>query len=332
MNVRKCSLIERAHSVYSKYIVDLPVAIGISGGPDSCVALITLVTFIRSKKYTGDIHAVYIRDATYMYDSDISEWLNCIANDSKNNMTLHVVDSEHFLEESNGKFIGEEHFRDERIKIFKEIYNKYKCKALILGHQAEDRAETVFKRFIEGASILKLYGMNECDDLNGMKIIRPLLSINKKQILNFVKKENIPFKEDASNYSQKHMRGKMRTRIFPCIEKELNKDIVSPICRIADHSKILENHFKNLCKDYIKDIEDLFVNTGVLIIPKSICNKLDLAELIFVIKEVSDFGNKKLSRDVLMNIAHAFFKDVNKKFSCGKLFVHVNSNHGIIFE
>ena len=49
--------------------------------------------------------------------------------------------------------------RQERLSYFQELSTQWNCQAVVLGHHADDQAETVLKRLFEGASLEKLAGI-----------------------------------------------------------------------------------------------------------------------------------------------------------------------------
>ena len=100
---------------------------------------------------------------------------------------------------------------------------------LILAHHIDDQAETLFMRLIRESSLDGLSGMRKISRWNGIFILRPLLSYNKKQISNHVIKKKIVYFEDSSNINLKYERVKTRFLIesikrntWPSISCDLN--------------------------------------------------------------------------------------------------------------
>ena len=107
----------------------------------------------------------------------------------------------------------------------------YKLSAnLLLAHQFDDQAETLFMRFEKKSGLDGLQGMKTIIYWNGILIIRPLLFFQKKQLRTFVNRNKIYFFEDASNNMLKFERVKTRYLLdkiskkkWPHISQDLNK-------------------------------------------------------------------------------------------------------------
>jgi tRNA(Ile)-lysidine synthase len=127
--------------------------------------------------------------------------------------------------------------RDARYKFFAETARRRKCKAIFLGHHADDVVETCLINLFRGAGTAGLSGMREVsvrriDDVD-LKIARPLLGIWRKEIDGYLREHRIKFREDASNKNLNPLRNRIRHRIIPYLEKILGRNIRSAIWRAA---------------------------------------------------------------------------------------------------
>ncbi|WGH26917.1 MAG: tRNA lysidine(34) synthetase TilS [Candidatus Bostrichicola ureolyticus] len=80
-----------------------------------------------------------------------------------------------------------------------------------IGHHLNDSIETFFINLIRGTGKKGLLGISE---ING-KIIRPILSFTKEDILKYAKENKIEWREDSSNKSIKYLRNNIRKHIEP---------------------------------------------------------------------------------------------------------------------
>jgi tRNA(Ile)-lysidine synthase len=71
------------------------------------------------------------------------------------------------------------------------------------------------------------------------KIIRPLLPFSRQEIENFAKENNIAWREDSSNASDKYLRNKIRHHLVPLL-KELNPNFLSAFQKTQNY--LLESH------------------------------------------------------------------------------------------
>jgi tRNA(Ile)-lysidine synthase len=88
---------------------------------------------------------------------------------------------------------------------------------LITAHHASDQLETFF---------INLYRVSGINGLKGMPIqrdyiIRPFLEVPQSDVLDYIKKNNIKYREDKSNADSQYLRNKIRNRVLPGIQEEL---------------------------------------------------------------------------------------------------------------
>lgn len=140
--------------------------------------------------------------------------------------------------------------------------NGYSC--IATAHHANDNAETLLMNLFKGTGISGLHGILP---RNG-KIIRPLLFAAKKDITAYVQQEQVTYREDASNASDKYTRNDIRLNILPVIEESFPNVISSlnnSIQRFADaeelYLKAIEQERKKLLelrgKDYYVSVKKL---------------------------------------------------------------------------
>ena len=157
-----------------------PLLLGLSGGSDSLLLLHLLLKY--RKIYDLKIYVAHIDHGWREESVEESKYLQEIVQSLGLKFFLKVLDKLEW------KCNVEEEARNQRLSFFKEIYSSYKCQALLLGHHADDQAETVLKRVLEGASLSRIIGLREVHSIDGMNVWRPLLCANKKNIVQYLKK------------------------------------------------------------------------------------------------------------------------------------------------
>ncbi|HSD14504.1 MAG TPA: tRNA lysidine(34) synthetase TilS [Flavobacterium sp.] len=88
---------------------------------------------------------------------------------------------------------------------------------LLTAHHLDDSIETFLINFTRGTGLEGLTGIPQQND----KIIRPLLIFTREEIENYAKENQIQWREDSSNASDKYLRNKLRHKVIPIL-KELN--------------------------------------------------------------------------------------------------------------
>jgi tRNA(Ile)-lysidine synthetase-like protein len=97
-------------------------------------------------------------------------------------------------------------------KIRFDMYKKFKS-PIILGHNKDDCTENIFGNIRKSRSYDNLMGMKEFIQVDDCLIVRPMLPIWKKEIVEFADTFEIPHLEDSTpKWSD---RGKMRDELFP---------------------------------------------------------------------------------------------------------------------
>ena len=143
---------------------------------------------------------------------------------------------------------NEETARNLRYSFLADCAKKFKTDVVILAHNKNDNIETALYRIIKGTSIKGLSAIPEKREI----FYRPLLNVEKKEILNFLKEKKQEFLIDSSNNDVKYKRNLIRKEILPLFN-EINPNYVNAINNLiisANFSKkIIENSLKKIKKE-----------------------------------------------------------------------------------
>lgn len=111
--------------------------------------------------------------------------------------------------------------RELRYNWFYELLENHKFDYILTAHHADDNLETFIINLSRGTGLDGLVGIPEQND----KIIRPLLPFSREEILKYAKENNIQWREDSSNASDKYLRNKIRHDLIPVL-KEINPNFL----------------------------------------------------------------------------------------------------------
>lgn len=89
------------------------------------------------------------------------------------------------------------------------------CAYIATAHHLNDSLETVLYNFTKGCGIRGLHGILPKQG----QIIRPLLFAEASAIVDYIQNQQIPFREDASNASDKYSRNFIRHQVIPKLKK-----------------------------------------------------------------------------------------------------------------
>ena len=111
--------------------------------------------------------------------------------------------------------------RDLRYNWFYELLEEEGYDYVLTAHHADDNLETFLINLSRGTGLEGLTGIPE---ENG-SIVRPLLHFTRAEILEYAKENNIAWREDASNASDKYLRNKIRHHVVPLLQ-EINPNFM----------------------------------------------------------------------------------------------------------
>ena len=137
--------------------------------------------------------------------------------------------------------------RRQRMACFSTVASSLGTSIILLAHQADDQAEVVFKRFLEGASLTKFRGMRPVERIGGLTLIRPLLAIRRAALLSYLHDRSLPYLQDPTNTDTSYLRARMRETIFPYLRQTFGKEFDNSILRVANESADLELYLHEQC-------------------------------------------------------------------------------------
>jgi tRNA(Ile)-lysidine synthase len=89
------------------------------------------------------------------------------------------------------------------------------AEAVLLGHHADDQAETVLLALSRGAGLPGLAGMPERFEREGVLFGRPLLSLHAQELRDWLTLAGHPFIDDPSNADPRYTRNRIRQTLSP---------------------------------------------------------------------------------------------------------------------
>lgn len=188
---------------------DQEFGVAVSGGIDSMVVLDFLIKggrkpfvfyFDHGTKH-GDKAKHFLID--YCDENDLWLEIDVLNLDKPNKMSL------------------EEHWRNSRY----EFFSKFDHLPIITAHHLDDCIETWLFSCMNGMPKVIPYRRHP-------NIIRPFLLNEKQDFIDWVVHNDVPWIEDESNQSMKHMRNRIRHRIVPEVKK-INKGIAKTVRKIV---------------------------------------------------------------------------------------------------
>lgn len=141
--------------------------------------------------------------------------------------------------------------RNLRYNWFNEILEQENFDYIVTAHHADDVVETFMINLSRGTG---LDGLTGIPSQNG-NIIRPLLPFSRTEIEKYVSENNLQWREDSSNASDKYLRNKIRHHIVP-IFKEINESFLRSFQNTLEHL----NQEQSLVNDAVKMVYEKVVS------------------------------------------------------------------------
>jgi tRNA(Ile)-lysidine synthase len=202
------------------------VLVGVSGGPDS-VALLHALLLLRSE-YALRLTVCHVhhglrpeadRDAAFV--EALATRLGCPA---------RVVRVE--VPQGGGRS-PEEAARMARHAALTRIARTTEASRIALGHTADDQAETVLMRVLQGAGPRGLAGI----PARRGRIVRPLLAVTRVEVQAHLAAHGLQSVDDATNRDPKFLRNRLRHGLLPLLTAEAGPRVADALRRVARASR-----------------------------------------------------------------------------------------------
>ena len=181
------------------------VLVGFSGGCDSTALVLLLekkqvhLTCVHvhhgMRGEEADADEAFVRDFCRMHDLPL--------------LVYHAQPPEH---------PSEGWAREARYGFFREAMEQSGAQALVLAHHSDDQAETVLQHLLRGSGLRGLCAMKRETEVQGMRILRPLLGISHHELQSALEEAGQNWREDSSNRSGRYLRNRVRNELLPLME------------------------------------------------------------------------------------------------------------------
>jgi tRNA(Ile)-lysidine synthase len=227
--VVKMKFLKRIQQTIERYgmlAIGDTVIVGVSGGPDSMALLFVLREM--QDNYQLSLWASHYNHKLRGKESDQeAEFVKCQA--ERLDVPFLVEDDDGSLLKTKGNL--EEIARKKRYDFFLRKALELNAQKIALGHTATDQAETFFLWLFRGTGTKGLGGIPPVRD---SLIIRPLIEIEREEIIGFLKQEGIPWKEDPTNKSGNFLRNRVRQILIPKLLEEFDPHLVKKIIKTTE--------------------------------------------------------------------------------------------------
>jgi len=208
------------------------ILIALSGGPDS-VALLHALRELR-ERFGYRLAAAHLNHALRGDESDRDE---SFCRDLCARLAINLI-AERAAGLDRAMPNLEEAARHARRSFLDRAANQVGADYLATGHQADDQAETVMMRMLRGSGIAGLSAMAESGP---GRIIRPLLSLSRSDIFEYLRAIGANFVTDSSNLSPAMLRNRIRHHLLPALDREYAPGASRRLAELASEMRALDS-------------------------------------------------------------------------------------------
>lgn len=222
--------------------------VGLSGGLDSTVLLHAIA---KQPKLASKLQAVHVHHGLSVNASDWEEHCRHYCD------TLSIPFISRKVE-CNTRSNIEEGARIARYQVFASLLNENDC--MLLGHHADDLAETVLLQLFRGTGIDGMAAMPSRYKLSKGTLARPLLQHSQEMLEAYANRHQLMWIEDESNQNNDFSRNYLRQQIMPLLRKKW-PGVVENLGRTATHCQQAKSNLEALaeldCVELIKGKDKL---------------------------------------------------------------------------
>jgi tRNA(Ile)-lysidine synthase len=195
------------------------VLVGVSGGADSVALLTSLLALAPAWQLR--LHVLHVDHRLRPDSAADAEFVRVLAARLGVPVEVTVVDV--------GGGSVEAAARAVRYAALAAGADRVGATRIALGHTADDQAETVLMRLLEGAGVRGLAGI---PPVRG-RIIRPLIEARHRDAVAACEAARLPWLEDPSNDDPKFFRNRVRHELLPLLGAAYDRDIVRRLNAVA---------------------------------------------------------------------------------------------------
>ena len=228
------------------------VIVACSGGPDS----MCLLNLVNSLKETMNLNVI-VAHVDHNVRKESKEEAKMVESYALNNdLTFELME---IISYNNDTF-SENEARKKRYDFFKELQKKYNASILLTAHHGDDLIETILMRLTRGSNLNGYIGIREITTNQNFKILRPLLTTTKKDIIKYLDENKINYAIDKTNDEMIHTRNRYRKIVLPFLKKEnplVHEKYLKFSRELIEYDKFVTSYIKS--KNFIQDDKILII-------------------------------------------------------------------------
>ena len=219
------------------------VIAGVSGGADS-VCLLCVLREICAETGTA-LYVVHVNHHLRMEADDDQKYVEMLCSQWDIPCRCYSYDVKSYAKEYG--ISTEEAGRQLRYEAFYDLRDKLAVEGNIkiaVAHTMEDNAETMLLNLFRGTGLKGLRGI----PVSRGDIVRPLLRVRRREIEAWLTAQGIAWRNDCSNDTDDYTRNKIRHKVVPIAENEINENAVLHMNRTAEQLAMAVDYLEDRTK------------------------------------------------------------------------------------
>lgn len=207
------------------------IVAAVSGGADSMALLSALRPAAIRKDVSWRVHVAHLNHGLRGAESDADTAF--VAGACAASGVPCTVETANLAATSIGT---EERARRARYAFLERVARAVGARCIATAHHADDQAETVLHHLIRGSGLRGAAGMRSARPIrrgSDILLVRPMLALTREQIREYLRQEGVSYREDGSNLRTDRTRNRIRHRVLPMLEAELNRNARRALARLA---------------------------------------------------------------------------------------------------
>ncbi len=212
---------------------DVTTVVAVSGGPDSVALLCALVRIVRQlgSAPKGRLAVAHFHHRIRPVEADQDA---LFVRNVSHELEVPFFQAEAARPARPGGEGLEAEARNQRYAFFQRLADKLGARYLVLGHTADDQAETILQRIIRGTGIGGLAGIPQFRHLSELTtIVRPLLAVPRDAIIAYLDSLQQPYRTDSSNAQLDLTRNQLRHQLLPQLAANYNPGVAEALRRLG---------------------------------------------------------------------------------------------------
>ncbi len=221
------------------------VCIAASGGPDSVALTRAFHAIAQKENLLQNLLVVTVDHQLRGAESDGDAQFVCSLCESLGiGVQVKRVDKTQLEEETRRAGSLENAARTLRYQLLRDAAHEFGARFLLTAHHQGDQLETILFRLFRGSGLDGLKGISSSRPLDeSLVLLRPMLTVTKQEILNYLKRLGQDYRVDSSNQSSEFDRNRIRNELVPLLNELFPNRWQNALTRLAEQSAETSAYF-----------------------------------------------------------------------------------------